>query len=435
MQKTALFWFRRDLRLDDNHALYRALSDHSRVIAIFIFDRSILDRLEDRDDRRVAFIHRRICALHRQLAQRGGTLLTFYGQPEEIFGQLLRDYDLCAVYTNTDYEPYARKRDAAVTGLLAEAGVKLHCFKDQCIFEQDEILTGQGKPYTVFTPYKKKWLAALTEFDIAHFDCAGKSASWCQVDSPPEVIALTEMGFEDTGTSFPTTEIDEDLLANYDQTRDFPARQATSLLGVHLRFGTLSTRALVRRARAINATWLSQLIWRDFFMQILYHFPHVVTAPFRQAYNAVQWRDDDEEFQRWCQGKTGYPIVDAGMRQLNQTGYMHNRVRMITASFLCKHLLIDWRRGERYFARKLLDYDLALNNGNWQWSAGTGCDAAPYFRVFNPWIQARKFDPQGVYVREWVPEISTPAYPEPMVEHKFARERALDTYKAGLGKL
>jgi len=432
MTKIALFWFRRDLRLDDNHALYRALADHTRVVALFIFDRNILDGLADRGDRRLVFIHRRIHELQQRIENCGGTLITRYGRPEAVFEKLASTYDLASVYANRDYEPYARERDAAVARMLAARGVPFHTFKDQCIFEKSEILNGQGKPYTVFTPYKKKWLASLTEFDLSHFDCAAHAGCFFSTHREQAPPSLEAMGFVDDPAPFPAAEIDEAVLARYHQTRDFPALQTTSLLGLHLRFGTLSIRALVRSASAIDQTWLSQFIWRDFFMQILHHFPHVVAAPFHAAYEAVRWRDDDADFQRWCLGRTGFPIVDAGMRQLNQTGYMHNRVRMITASFLCKHLLIDWRKGERYFARKLLDFDLALNNGNWQWAAGTGCDAAPYFRVFNPWTQARKFDPDGGYIRRWIPEIGTPAYPEPMVDHKLARERALEAYKTAL---
>ncbi len=427
----AVFWFRRDLRLEDNHGLFQALSNNPRVLPIFIFDRNILDVLRDQQDKRVAFIYRHIQELHQRLAEMGASLWTFYGAPLEAFETLCRDFEITAVYANHDYEPYARERDGAVREFLHTHSIELHTYKDQCIFEKEEILNNSGRPYTVFTPYKRKWLSSLEDWQLASFATETHYPSLLKT-SPFPLVALEEMGFKDPGFEFPSPQPDEAALADYHLTRDLPGLDTTSRLGVHLRFGTLSIRRLCRLARDLNDTWLSELIWREFFMQILFHFPRVVDAPFRPDYDRIQWRNDSNEFERWRQGRTGYPIVDAGMRQLNQTGFMHNRVRMITASFLCKHLLIDWRWGEAYFAAKLLDYDLSANNGNWQWAAGTGCDAAPYFRVFNPWTQAQKFDKDMTYIKQWVPELLQPDYPSPMVDHGFARKRALAAYKAAL---
>ena len=424
-----VFWFRRDLRLEDNIGLARALKD-GPVLCLFIFDSTILDALPDRDDARVSFIHQRIESMHQELRQLGSGMTVFYGEPLDVFRQLLDQRNVSAIYTNEDYEPYAVSRDQAVAQLCQERDVAFHLNKDQCVFHRDELLTGAGKPYTVYTPYKRKWLATLQESYLAEpmLDESG----YLNMEQPPALPTLADMGFNPTNIPLPGTEYDADVLQEYDQLRDYPARDATSHLGIHLRFGTLSIRQLVRHARDINMTWLSQLIWRDFFMQILHHFPYVAQSSFRSNYDRIPWRQADEDFERWKAGQTGYPIVDAGMRELARTGYMHNRVRMITASFLCKHLLIDWRRGEAWFAQKLLDFDLAANNGNWQWAAGSGCDAAPYFRVFNPWIQTKKFDPEMAYIKRWVPEYLNPSYPAPMVDHATARQRAIDTYKRAL---
>ena len=429
----AIFWFRRDLRLHDNHGLYRVLQDHNRVLPLFIFDKRILERLEDPEDPRVSFIHKTLTQCHGELERMGSGLLTFHSTPEQVFEQLAKTYNLAAVYTNEDYEPYPRKRDQRVEELLTGRGIAFHRFKDQCIFAKNEVLTGSGQPYSVFTPYKRRWLERLTQEHLASYRSEALQNHFAKITTSG-VIPLAEMGFKPSPLPIPEAAIERHDLSLYDQLRDDPARDATSHLGIHLRFGTRSIREIAGEARELNQTWLSQLIWRDFYMQILWHHPRVVNRAFREKYDHIQWRDAPADFERWCAGLTGYPIVDAGMRQLAQTGYMHNRVRMITASFLCKHLLIDWRKGERYLAAKLRDYDLAANNGNWQWAAGTGCDAAPYFRVFNPWRQTERFDPEETYIRRWLPEYGSAAYPQPMVDHKAARERAIRVYKEVLGE-
>lgn len=439
--KICLVWFRRDLRLHDNHALFQALSSGLPVQPLFIFDPTILEKLDNKEDARVAFIHQTLAALQNTLAERQRGLWVLHDKPLAAFQRLIEGdgpYQVAAVFTNRDYEPYARRRDQQVRDYLHEKGVDFFDFQDQTIFEARQILTKTGdKPYTVYTPYKRAWLQTLQSQQLkafrglADFE-ATRLAAFPDAFPPP---TLSDLGFAPGSIPFPDSQPDTRVLCEYDRLRDFPARAATSRLGLHLRFGTVSVRETAAMAQTVNETFLSQLIWRDFYFQILFHFPHVVRASFRPEYDKIAWRDSDSDFQRWCDGQTGIPIVDAGMRELNQTGYMHNRVRMIVASFLCKHLLLYWHRGERYFAQKLLDYDLALNNGNWQWAAGTGCDAAPYFRVFNPWIQAKKFDPENRYIKKWVPELGRPGYPEPMVDHKFARQRALEVYKSGLGKL
>ncbi|HOH06177.1 MAG TPA: deoxyribodipyrimidine photo-lyase [bacterium] len=425
-----VFWFRRDLRLEDNAGLFHALQDGAPVLPLFIFDREILDDLEERQDRRVAFIHQALQNLDARLAEHSSGLLVRQGRPLEVWRQLVAEFPIAAVHTNRDYEPSALARDREVAALLAEHGIPFHSHKDQVIFDGDEVVKEDGRPYTVYTPYMRKWLARLTPEDLAAHPSEkllGRMAQGVEGGVPP----LAEIGFTPMAVESAPM-VDEAIIRNYDRTRDLPAVAGTTRLGVHLRFGTVSIRRLAALGRALNQTWLQELIWREFFMSILAHFPHVVDQPFKAQYAAVPWREDRGDFARWCAGETGYPMVDAGMRELNATGFMHNRVRMITASFLCKHLLLPWRWGERYFAKKLLDYDLAANNGNWQWAAGCGCDAAPYFRVFNPALQAAKFDPQEAYVKRWVPEVESPAYPEPMVPHAAARIRALETYGRAL---
>lgn len=430
MQPVTIFWFRRDLRIEDNAGLYHALQESSPVLPLFIFDRVILDDLDDRNDRRVAFIHQALRQIDAHLAEAGSRLLVRHGRPLEVWRELLRDHTIRAVHTNRDYEPYAIERDRAVAALLAEHGIPFHSHKDQVIFDGDEVVKEDGKPYTVYTPYMRRWLAHLTPEDLAAHPSEKLLARTAQ-GMPGGVPPLEEIGFAPMTVST-TPVVPEAIIRSYDRTRDLPAVAGTTRLSVHLRFGTVSVRELVRTGRELNRTWLSELIWREFFMSILARFPHVVDQPFKSQYAAIPWREEAEEFQRWCEGRTGYPIVDAGMRELNATGFMHNRVRMITASFLCKHLLHHWLRGERYFAQKLLDYDLAANNGNWQWAAGCGCDAAPYFRLFNPEIQTAKFDTKMEYIKRWVPELGTPAYPAPMVPHAAARIRALETYGRAL---
>jgi deoxyribodipyrimidine photo-lyase len=423
---TVIFWFRRDLRLDDNAGLYFALKENKIVLPVFILDSVILEALEDKADRRVEFLLQSLLLLKRTLEERSSSLLIVYSEPTDFFTHVRPK----AVYTNHDYEPYARHRDDEVQAILTNNGVAFKTFKDQVIFDKNEIVKDDGKPYTIFTPYSKKWKARLNDSYTKSFPTVRYLNNLKQT-SPLPFPGLTEIGFRYTGTEFPERRIRLNVINKYHSLRDYPALKGTSRLSVHLRFGTVSIRKLARLAAEQNETWLNELIWRDFYQMILWHFPAVQKA-FKPAYDRIKWRNNETEFSAWCEGMTGYPIVDAGMRELNETGFMHNRVRMITASFLCKHLLIDWRWGEAYFANKLLDFDLAANNGGWQWAAGSGCDAAPYFRVFNPELQANKFDPELKYVTKWIPELNTADYPQPIVEHKFARERALGTYKQAL---
>jgi deoxyribodipyrimidine photo-lyase len=426
--RISIFWFRRDLRLDDNAGFYHALKSGYPVLPIFIFDRNILHQLENKSDRRVEFIYNTIAGLKSTFQQSGATLEVHYGQPAAIFHHLLTTYDVAAVYTNTDYEPYATERDEAIRALLAAKTVPFHSYKDQVIFEKGEVLKDDGTPYTVFTPYSRKWRSKVDEFYLSSYPTK-KYHRHLLLQEPSPMPTLELMGFAATGEPFPPPTIPTDLLEKYDKQRDYPAIPGTSRLGLHLRFGTISIRQLARKATRLNDTYLSELIWREFYQCILWHFPKVGQGQaFKAVYDRIKWRNNEKEFDKWCSGQTGYPLVDAGMRELNATGFMHNRIRMVTASFLAKHLLIDWRWGEAYFAEKLLDFDLAANNGGWQWAAGSGCDAAPYFRVFNPTLQAKKFDPDGSYIRHWVPEWEELTYAAPIVDHALARQRALDAY-------
>jgi deoxyribodipyrimidine photo-lyase len=425
-----LFWFRRDLRLEDNHGLFQALKAGHPVVPIFIFDKNIIDKLEDRDDRRVEFIHLALDAMQQQLATIGATMDVRYGEPLDVFRSLTTEYDIQAVYANHDYEPYARKRDAEVEALLQARRITLHSFKDQVIWEKDEVVKDDGLPYTVFTPYSRKWKAKAPGLSFPPFDTKPLLGNFHK-QAARQLPSLESMGFTPAGQSFPPADVRDSLIREYGQKRDYPGIPGTSRLGVHLRFGTISIRALANRAATLNETFLNELIWREFYHMILWHFPAVGEGKsFKPGYDHIPWRNNETDFERWCSGNTGYPIVDAGMRELNATGYMHNRVRMIVASFLTKHLLIDWRWGEAYFARKLLDFDLAANNGGWQWAAGCGCDAAPYFRVFNPSLQTAKFDPDHAYIRRWVPEYQELTYSRPIVEHAFARDRYLNAVKS-----
>jgi deoxyribodipyrimidine photo-lyase len=430
-QSIHIFWFRRDLRLHDNAGLYHALKSGSPVLPVFIFDKQILDKLEDKTDKRVLFIHQQIQFLKTKLADLGSDLKVYYGNPIDVWKQLITHLKIAAVYTNHDYEPYATKRDHAVRLMLEESNIDFHTYKDQCIFEYNEILKDNREPYTVFTPYSKKWKAKLNSFYVKSYPNEKYFASFYQTQ-PTALIDLKDMGFENSSFQFPSTEVAQSIIRNYSNTRDFPAINGTSRLGIHFRFGTISIREKARKALQLNETYLNELIWRDFYMMILAHYPHVVDGAFRKEYNRIEWLNHESDFMAWCEGKTGYPIVDAGMRELNETGYMHNRVRMIVASFLTKHLLVDWRWGEAYFAKKLLDFDLSANNGGWQWAAGCGTDAAPYFRVFNPYLQTQRFDPNLKYIKKWVPEIDTNAYPKPIIPHEVARKRCLDVYKKAL---
>jgi deoxyribodipyrimidine photo-lyase len=428
-----IFWFRRDLRLHDNAGLYHALKSGRPVVPLFIFDRNILDELDERTDRRVQFIHRVLGEIQHELAGFNSSLDIRYGTPPQIFRQLLKDYHVQRVFANNDYEPYALSRDNAVKEILNENGIEFHSFKDHVIFEKSEIVKDNGDPYTIFTPYSRKWKSRFNEFSGRSFGTE-KFFKLFFKQQPREIPTLSQIGFEETDYNFPGRRLKQDLILQYDKQRNFPGSEGTSRLGIHLRFGTISIREIVKEANKLNNTFLNELIWRDFFQTILWHFPRVVSHSFKEVYDQIRWRNNEAEFDAWCQGLTGYPIVDAGMRELNSTGFMHNRVRMITASFLTKHLLIDWRWGEAYFAKKLLDYDLGANNGGWQWAAGCGCDAAPYFRIFNPYLQTKKFDPELTYIRKWVPEFEDLNYPEPIVEHDVARERCLKVYGSVLKK-
>lgn len=431
--KITIFWFRRDLRLHDNHGLCEALKANNRVLPIFIFDPKILDSLA-KDDARVEFIHQQLTELNLSLQSIGCGLSIYHGDPEKIIHQLTSDYELDSVYCNHDYEPYALSRDASIYKSLKAKAIQFHSFKDQVIFERDEITKDDGLPYKVYTPYSKKWLAA---FDASHcqsyksedlLDNIHKTSAYNWVD-------LKGIGFKPNVVKVAAFDIDNGIIENYEATRNFPAVNGTSKLGPHLRFGTVSIRQIVSKAIGFeNTVFLKELIWREFFMQILWHFPHTITHSFKPQYDTIKWRNEPSEYKKWCAGETGYPLVDAGMRELNQTGFMHNRVRMLVGSFLCKHLLIDWRWGEAYFAEKLHDFELSSNVSNWQWVAGCGVDAAPYFRIFNPTTQVTNFDKEHLYIKKWVPEYQELSYPRPMVDHKFARERCLKTYKEALGK-
>lgn len=430
-QSIAVCWLRRDLRLSDNAALYHALKSGFPVLPLFIFDRTILDSLEDRDDRRVTFIHRQLHRLQAELTAVGSTLLVQYGSVLDVWKQVLNSYPVAMVYTNYDYENYAKERDGHVEQFLRERGIGLHASKDQALLDRAEVLTGTQTPYTVFGAYQRKWIKQLSEFQIKAYPTEPYFSHFYPHRALP-VPTLESMGFEAVQEDYPPARVDDRFLELYAQNRDQLASPGTSELSIHLRFGTISIRQLIRQAQAHSARFLTELVWRDFYFQILDHFPYVEQNPFRPAYEAIPWLNRSEDIERWQQGMTGYPLVDAGMRQLNQLGWMPNRARLVTASFCIKHLLIDWRVGEAYFARKLRDYDLAANNGNWQWVAGSGNDASPFFRVFNPYAQARKFDPQERYIRQWVPEYQTPAYPQPLIDHDFARQRAIDTYRKAL---
>lgn len=432
--KISIFWFRRDLRLHDNAGMYHALRSGFPVLPVFIFDTHILDELEDTADKRVDFIHRQLESIQARLAASGSTLHVAYCTPDEAFRELVSRYNVQAVYTNHDYEPYARDRDEKIAHLLQEQGIAFYSYKDQVIFEKDEVLKDNGEPYTVYTPYSKKWKAKLNEFYLKSYPVEQYFGNFYQQQALP-VPSLADIGFEQTDVDIPTAKLDKTIAKDYHHTRDIPSLQGTTRLSVHLRFGTISIRQLAANANELNEKLLNELIWRDFYQSILWHFPHVVNNAFKKEYDNIIWRNNEVEYQLWCEGKTGYPIVDAGMRELNTTGYMHNRVRMIVASFLVKHLLIDWRWGEAYFAKKLLDFDLASNNGGWQWAAGSGCDAAPYFRIFNPYLQTQKFDPELKYIRKWVPEFEDiTKYPKPLVEHDFARRRCLEAFGLVLRK-
>ncbi|MBK7093849.1 MAG: deoxyribodipyrimidine photo-lyase [Saprospiraceae bacterium] len=421
-----IFWFRRDLRLEDNHALSASL-ESGLTKPIFIFDKNILNDLE-KDDARVSFIYKTLKVLNIKLQEFGSGIEIFFGDPVEIFRDIIKNEKPASIYLNDDYEPYAIQRDKAIEQLSVENNVRFFRRKDHVIFEKDEILKSDAKPFQVYTAYKNKWLSSFSE--IKEYDSQLKLDNLLKLKSKfPE---LEQIGFHESYIYVKPYSFTG--LENYQDVRDFPALNKTSHASVHLRFGTLSVRQAVKQAMNVNPTLLNELIWREFFMQILYHHPNVEFESFNPKYRNLEWINDEQDYEKWQKGMTGYPLVDAGMRELNETGYMHNRVRMITAGFLCKHLLIDWKWGEKYFASKLLDYDLSANNGNWQWAAGTGCDAAPYFRIFNPASQQEKFDKNKEYIKKWIPEFGTPDYPEPVIDHKFGRERALSVFSKSIKK-
>ncbi|MFW5777845.1 MAG: cryptochrome/photolyase family protein [Bacteroidota bacterium] len=431
MDKHTIFWFRRDLRLYDNKGFYHALKDSGNVIPVFIFDTDIIDSLP-KNDARVEFIHRSLEKINKQLEENQGQIYIFQGKPVEIFQKLIKDINIKAVYSNKDHEPYGINRDQEIADFLASKDIPFRSYLDHLLFEKEEVLKKDGNPYTVFTPYKNKCYEVLNQ--KKHFETYDSEKLLQNISLPQKrkFPGLRDIGFQPSGIRFPEKEQSTYIIPEYDKTRDYPARKGTTRLGVHLRFGTVSLRKLAKYALKHNQTFFNELLWREFYAMILWHFPHVSNKSFKAKYDKIEWQNDQENFKKWKMGKTGYPIVDAGMRQLKETGYMHNRVRMITASFLTKHLLIDWRWGEAWFAEKLLDFELSSNNGGWQWSAGSGCDAAPYFRIFNPHEQLKKFDKNFQYVKEWVKEWDSDQYPEPVIDHKFARERCLKVYKEAL---
>lgn len=426
-QPIALFWFRRDLRLHDNHALYQALNSGLAVLPIFIFDKNILEKLDNKADFRVSYIMSRIEALNKTLSNQNKSINTLCGSPEDVIKQLITQYNIKALYFNTDYEPYATVRDAAITQLMHQNGIESYSFKDQVIFEKLEITKADKLPYTIFTPYKNRWKERLDNEGITHYP-SEKLIDKFYLDNTIQKLDYKDIGFIKSTLNSEPNLVDKAIISNYDATRDTPSLNTTKL-GIDIRFGTYSIRELVKIAINSNETWLNELIWRDFFMMIMSNFPYSANNSFKKSYDNIEWADNQEQFERWCNGKTGYPLVDAGMRELNTTGFMHNRVRMVTASFLCKNLFIDWRWGEAYFASKLNDYDLASNVGNWQWAAGCGCDAAPYFRVFNPAIQAQKYDKDLNYILKWIPELNTFDYPQPIVDFKTSSKSAVEMYK------
>ena len=431
MEKFSIFWFRRDLRINDNKGFFEALNGKNKVIPIFIYDSKIIDKLH-KDDHRLTFIQNALGGINNAMKRNRCTLGIYRGSPEAVFEKIIREFPIEKVIANRDYEPYAMERDEAIKQLLKAQDIDFITCKDQVIFERNEVVKDDGTPYKVYTPYSRKWLAKYQAEGLEHFPSEDLLDNIYNENPLPQTD-LKEMGMQSSSLTPVAYKFDDELIDQYEATRNFPSIDKTSRLGVHLRFGTQSIRKLISKsASRENQTFVKELIWREFFMQILWHFPHTVNQCFKKQYDRIEYRNNEEEFEKWCQGKTGYPLVDAGMRQLNRTGFMHNRVRMLTASFLCKHLLIDWRWGEAYFAEKLFDYEMSSNIGNWQWSSGCGVDAAPYFRIFNPHEQIKKFDKSLEYIKTWVEDLEQPTYPEPIVEHKFARERCLKMYKLAL---
>jgi len=426
-------WLRRDLRIADNAALYHALKSSKPVLLLFIFDKKILEKLHAKDDARITFIYQTLENMKQEVEKLGSSMLILHDTPEKAWQTLLQKYTVKEVFTNHDYEPYATERDDALSEFLSSESISFKTFKDQVIFEKDEIVKADGKPYTVFTPYFRQWEKKLNEFYKSAYPTEKYLKNLFKTEPIP-APSLEALGFDQSNQDFPSIHF-EKKLDGYEKRRDYPGDEATSRIGLHLRFGTVSIREAVREASDQKADkWLSELVWRDFYMMILWHFPYVSKSCFKPAYDKIKWINNEQEFDAWCQGKTGFPIVDAGMRQLNEIGFMHNRVRMVVASFLTKHLLIDWRWGEAYFAEKLLDYEMASNVGGWQWACGCGNDAAPYFRVFNPELQTKRFDPKYVYINKWLPEYKQQKHVQPIVDHAFARERVLKVFKEALSE-
>jgi len=429
-----LFWFRRDLRVDDNHGFYRALQGENKVIPIFIFDTNILGKLEKKDAR-IEFILLALGAIDTAMKRNRCTVGIYHGTPKVIFNELIEKWPISKVVCNEDYEPYATKRDKEIKTLLAQKGIIFEQYKDQVIFQKNDVTKDDGNPYKVYTPYSKKWLSLYKENPIVHFSSENLLDKCYNSSSLPK-CSLSDLGFSKSHLTQPIPIFNNTIIDEYEETRNFPSLDKTSRIGVCLRFGTISIRKAVKQSVSRkNHTFLKELIWREFFMQILWHFPHTKKYSFKPQYDRIEWRNNEEDFKKWCIGETGYPFVDAGMRELNQTGFMHNRVRMLAGSFLCKHLLIDWRWGEAYFAKKLFDYEMSSNIGNWQWVAGCGVDAAPYFRIFNPTEQIKKFDKEFKYIKRWVPNFKEFDYPKPIVDHKEARDRCLLTYKTALNRI
>ena len=426
----SVFWFRRDLRLDDNLGLNAALSSGLKVIPIFIFDTEIINKLE-KNDLRIKMIHAALVKLNDAMLGNRCNVGMYLGNPKAVFESLLKKYEIKSVFTNRDYEPYAVKRDKSIKSFLETKKITFSSFKDQVIFEKDEVVKDDGNPYKVYTPYSRKWIEKLNSNGFETCKSETKLNHLAELTLP--YLSLKEIGFDEKQFDIPSFNIDSKRIEKYEETRNFPHLNSTSRIGAHLRFGFISIRKLVQKAlKKSNKTYLKELIWREFFMQILWHFPYTQEKSFKPKYDNIKWLNNNDEFKKWCDGKTGYPLVDAGMRELNQTGFMHNRVRMLVGSFLCKHLLIDWRWGEKYFAKKLLDYEMSSNVGNWQWVAGCGVDASPYFRIFNPKEQIKKFDKDFKYIKKWVPDFQNSSYPKEIIDHKFARNRCLETFKAAV---
>jgi len=428
-KKVNIFWFRRDLRLDDNVGFYNALQSKNPVLPIFIFDSEILKKLP-KVDARVSFIFETLQKMRIELQDNfESSIAIYHGKPKTIFEEILNDFEVEEVYTNHDYEPYARERDEEIKEFLSDKNVAFNTFKDQVIFEKNEVVKKDGDPYVVYTPYMRTWKEKFKEHNLTIYYTNSYLSNLIEHTRLPN-LTLSDIGFKKSTQEITPYIVTPTLIQEYEETRNFPAKDATSRLGPHLRFGTVSVRKMIKKAiTEKNEIFWQELIWREFFMQILWHFPETKDKAFKSKYDKIEWRNNEKEFDAWCKGETGYPLVDAGMRQLNETGFIHNRIRMLAGSFLCKHLLIDWRWGEAYFAEKLHDYEMASNVGNWQWVAGSGVDASPYFRIFNPTTQIKKFDKDLKYIKKWVPNYQELTYPKEIVDHKEARERCLKVYK------